>query len=81
MRKAGKSKPELRIAARTRSRLSRTLVSGKPDQLEVGEAVADVDLDVHRTGIDSDDGRTFQGCQHVHRSARPLPEPDCRKPA
>ena len=32
----GNSKPELRIALRTRSRLSRTLASGRPTILNVG---------------------------------------------
>ena len=36
IRCAGNSKPELRIALRTRSRLSRTLASGKPTIVNLG---------------------------------------------
>ena len=37
MRCTGKSNPELRIALRTRSRLSRTLASGRPTMVNAGK--------------------------------------------
>ena len=40
MRCGGKSKPELRMAARTRSRLSRTLASGSPTMAKTGRPKA-----------------------------------------
>ena len=36
MRSIGNSRPELRMAARTRSRLSRTVASGRPTVLNEG---------------------------------------------
>ena len=44
----GNSNPEFRIALRTRSRLSRTLASGKSDHLKRRQAERDVDFDLHR---------------------------------
>ena len=48
MRCCGNSKPELRIALRTRSRLSRTVASGRPTIVKPGRPKRDVDFDVHR---------------------------------
>ena len=61
----GNSKPELRIALRTRSRLSRTLASGKPDHLKRRQAERDVDLDLHQAGLDPEDRRGPHAGQHA----------------
>ena len=53
MRRAGNSYPELRIAACTRSRASRTAVIGEPDDRERRQARADVDLDGDVPGLQS----------------------------
>ena len=61
----GNSKPELRIALRTRSRLSRTLASGRPTIAERRQAERDVDLDLHRAGLDPEDRRRAHAGEHA----------------
>ena len=70
MRCGGNSKPELRIALRTRSRLSRTLASGRPTIVKRGQAERDVDFDVDRTGIDAEDRRRPKAREHDADTAR-----------
>ena len=53
-RSAGNSKPQLRMAARTRSRLSRTLASGRPTIVNIGQPERDIDFDVDRDGLDAE---------------------------
>ena len=48
MRRIGNSQPELEIAARTRSRASRTRDVAEPDDPERRQTRADVDLDRDR---------------------------------
>ena len=64
IRWAGNSKPELRIALRTRSRLSRTPTSGRPTMREPRHPERDIHLDVDRAGIDAEHGRRPQAREH-----------------
>ena len=65
MRCGGNSKPELRIALRTRSRLSRTLASGRPTIVNDGQAERDVHFDVNGAGVDAEDRRRPQAREHT----------------
>ena len=64
MRRAGNSKPELRIAARTRSRASRTAASASPTMRNVGQPRPDVDLDPDGPRIDAVDGERGDASEH-----------------
>ena len=72
IRFCGNSKPELTIAARTRSRDSRTAASGRPTTANDGRPRADVDLDPHLVRLDADDRERADGGGHRPdaRSAR-----------
>ena len=65
IRCGGNSKPELRIALRTRSRLSRTLASGSPTIVNDGNAERHVHFDMDRTGFDAEDGGGPKAGEHV----------------
>ena len=73
MRCGGKSKPEFRMALRTRSRLSRTLGSGSPTIVNDGQAEADIDLHVHGAGLDPEDGGASQAGEHARAPASAPP--------
>ena len=60
----GNSKPEFRIALRTRSRLSRTLASGSPTIVKRRKAERDVDLDLDGAGVDPEDGGGAHAGEH-----------------
>ena len=64
IRVCGNSKPEFRIAARTRSRDSRTAVSPSPTIVNAGQARTDVDLDPHLARIDPVDRERRQASEH-----------------
>ena len=61
---SGNSKPELRIALRTRSRLSRTLASGRPTIVKLRKSERDVHFHVDRTGLDAEDGGRPKAGEH-----------------
>ena len=57
MRRGGKMNPLFLTAARTRSRASCTAASGKPDDVELHQALAsDVDFDLDKLAFQADDG-------------------------
>ena len=58
------------MALRTRSRLSRTLVSGRPTIVKIGMPNDDVDLDMDGAGLDAEDGGRSQGRKHAVDAAR-----------
>ena len=53
IRRAGNSKPELRIAERTRSRASRTAVSGNPTTVKARQAIGNMYFDPNFGCIDA----------------------------
>ena len=68
MRVSGNSKPEFLIAARTRSRDSRTAVSGRPTTENDGRpSFGDVDLDAHVEGLDAEEGEGVDPRDHRRR--------------
>ena len=71
-RLSGNSKPELRIAARTRSRASRTARSARPTIVKFGQAGAHVDLDRDAPRVESVDGEGGDAGEHGgHARRRP----------
>ena len=70
MRSIGNSNPELRIALRTRSRLSRTLASGRPTMLNAGQAERHVHFDLHRAGLDPEHRRRPHAGKHARVRAK-----------
>lgn len=64
IRCGGNSKPEFRMAERTRSRLSRTVVSGQPDHRERRQAERHVHLHLDWGGLDSKHRGTGQTREH-----------------
>ena len=64
MRRAGNSKPEFRIAARTRSRASRTARSASPTIVKAGRPGADVDLDGDEARVEAVDGEGGDAGEH-----------------
>ena len=69
MRCGGNSNPELRMALRTRSRLSRTLGSGSPTIVKDGQAEGDVHLHVDRERLDAEDGGAAKAREHALSAA------------
>ncbi len=65
MRPFGKSKPELRMADRTRSRASRTAVSARPTMRNAGRPGAHVDLDRDAAGVEPVDGEGGDASEHA----------------
>ena len=53
------------MALRTRSRLSRTLASGRPTMVNAGQAKRHVHLDVDGTGLDAEDGGGPKAREHA----------------
>ena len=53
------------MALRTRSRLSRTLASGRPTIVNAGKAERDVDLDLDDGSVDAEDGGGAHAGEHA----------------
>ena len=91
MRRGGNSKPELRIAARMRSRASRTAASASPTIVKAGRPRAHVDLDGHVACVQAVDREACARASIAstllarlvaeRRQARPRLGRDARRPA